>query len=182
MEPLFFALEFLQNDRLNISSFCGIYFGIVTVLRTLDPDTNICTGTLLSELETIIGTTTVSDLSFATLAAALDPFTETEWMTEGISNKCWDTIKEMASSYQLLRQESEEEEDSAMAALMRSTDEEIEANCRQVREVIARQKTKREETILKFEELFEKWKGGEPIEQIQAEHDERLWGVLVQIQ
>ena len=24
LEPLFFALEFLQNDRLNISSFCGI--------------------------------------------------------------------------------------------------------------------------------------------------------------
>ena len=82
------------------------------------------------------------------LAAALDPFTETEWMTEGTSNKCWDTIKEMASSYQLLRQESEEE-DSVMAALMRSTDEEIEANCRQVREAIARQKEKREETILK---------------------------------
>ena len=73
-------------------------------------------------METIIGTTTVSDLSFATLAAALDPFTETEWMTEGISNKCWDTIKEMASSYQLPGQESEEEEgeDSAMAALMRT--------------------------------------------------------------
>ena len=78
-------------------------------------------GTLLSELETIIGTTTVSDLSFATLAAALDPFTETEWMAEGTSNKCWDTIKEMASSYQLLRQESEEEEDSAMAAHMYMT-------------------------------------------------------------
>ena len=88
LEPLFFALEVLQNDRLNISSFCGIYFGIVTVLRTLDSGTNIFAGTLLSELETIIGTTTVSDLSFATLAAALDPFTETEWMTEGISNKC----------------------------------------------------------------------------------------------
>ena len=25
LEPLFFALEFLQNDRLNISYFCGIY-------------------------------------------------------------------------------------------------------------------------------------------------------------
>ena len=26
LEPLFFfAFEFLQNDRLNISSFCGIY-------------------------------------------------------------------------------------------------------------------------------------------------------------
>ena len=104
------------------------------------------------------GTTTVSDLSFATLAAALDPFTETGWMTEEVSNKCWDTIKEMESSYQLPRQESEEEkEDSAMAALMRSTGEEIETNCRLVRDVIASQKEKRE-TILKLEELFEKWK------------------------
>ena len=48
----------------------------------------------------------------------------------------------MASSYQLLRQESEEEEDSAMAALRRSTGEEIEVNCKHVREVIARQKNK----------------------------------------
>ena len=86
-------------------------------------------------------------------------------MTEGISNKCWDTIKEMVSSYQLTGQESEEEENCAMAALMRSTDEEIEANCKLVRGVIASQKTKRE-TIIKFEELFEKWKRGEPIEQI----------------
>ena len=83
----------------------------------------------------------------------------------------------MASSYQLPRQESEEEEeeDSAMAALMRSTDKEIEENCKLVRDFIANQKEKRETTI-KFEELFEKWKRGEPIEQIQAEHDERLLG------
>ena len=32
------------------------------------------------------------------------------------------------------------------------------------------------EIIIKFEELFEQWKRGEPIEQIQAEHDERLLG------
>ena len=76
LESLFFALEFLQNDRLNISSFCGIYFGTTTVLRTLDSGTNVFAGTLLSELETIIGTTTVSDLSFTTLAAALDPFSQ----------------------------------------------------------------------------------------------------------
>ena len=95
----------------------------MTVLRTLDSGTNIFAGTLLSELETIIGTTTVSDLSFATLAAALDPFTETEWMAEGIFNKCWDTIKEMASSYQQLSGQESEEEDSVMAALMRSADE-----------------------------------------------------------
>ena len=50
-----------------------------------------------------------------------------------------------------------------MAALMSSTGEEIEANCRQVRNVIASQKAKRE-TIIRFEELFEKWKRGEPIE------------------
>ena len=43
---------------------------------------------LLSELEIIIEATIVSDLSFATLAAALDPFRETEWMTEKTSNKC----------------------------------------------------------------------------------------------
>ena len=53
LEPLFFALEFLQNDRLNISSFCGTYFGIA-VLRTLDSGTNIFAGTLISELKTII--------------------------------------------------------------------------------------------------------------------------------
>ena len=56
--------------------------------QILDLSTNIFTGTHLSELEAIIGTSTVSDLSFATLAAALDPFTETGWMTEEISNKC----------------------------------------------------------------------------------------------
>ena len=82
----------------------------------------------------------------------------------------------MASSYQLTGLESEEEEeDSAMAALMRSTDEEIEKNCKHVREVIARQKAKRE-SIIKFEELFEKWKRGDPIEQIQAEHNKKLLG------
>ena len=63
-----------------------------------------------------------------------------------------------------------------MTALMRSTGEEIEPNCRLVREVIESQKKKERETILRFEELFEKWKRGEPIEQIQAEHDERLLG------
>ena len=76
LESLFFALEFLQNDRLNISSFCGVYFGITAQLRTLDSGTNTFPGTLLSELKTVTGTTTVSDLSFATLAEVLDPFTE----------------------------------------------------------------------------------------------------------
>ena len=97
-------------------------------------------------------------------------------MTEEISNKCWDTIKEMASSYQLPGQESEEEEeDSAMTALIRSPGEEIEANQKHVRDVMQARKAKRE-AILKFEGLFEKRKRGEPIEQIQAEHDERLLG------
>ena len=41
LEPLFFALELLQNDRLNISSFCGICFGVAVQLRTLDSGTNI---------------------------------------------------------------------------------------------------------------------------------------------
>ena len=124
-----------KNDRLSISSFCGIYFGTAAQLRTLDSGSNIFAGTLLSELEAIVGATTVSDLSFATLAAALGPFTETEWMAEGISNKCWDTIKEMPSSYLLLRQESEEEEGSAMAALMRSIEEEVIVSNRLVKEV-----------------------------------------------
>ena len=117
-------------------------------------------------METIIGTTTVSDLSFATtLTATLDHFTVTEWMTEGISNKCWDTIKETAPSYQLTGQVSEEEEDSVMAVLMRGTGEEIEESCKLVRDVIKDRKKKRE-TITKFEELSEKWKRSEPIEQI----------------
>ena len=38
LEPLlFFVLEFLQNNRLNNSYFCGIYFGITTT--TLDSGT-----------------------------------------------------------------------------------------------------------------------------------------------
>ena len=63
-----------------------------------------------------------------------------------------------------------------MAALMRSTGKEIEENCRPVRDVTASHKTKREETIIRFKELFEQWKRSEPIKQIQMECDERLWG------
>ena len=44
-----------------------------------------------------------------------------------------------------------------MAVLMRGIDEEIEENCRLVRDVITSQKDKRE-MVIKFEELFEKWK------------------------
>ena len=77
MELLFFALEFFQSDSLSVSSFCGVYFGIATVqLRKLSSGSNIFAGILLRELEIIIGTATVSDLSFSTiLAAAFDPFT-----------------------------------------------------------------------------------------------------------
>ena len=100
LEPLFFfALEFLQNDRLNISSFCGIYFGTITaaltILRTLDSGTNIfCKGTLLSELEIIIGTTTIVRPQLLQLLHL--PLTlshrETEWMmTKELSDKCWKT-------------------------------------------------------------------------------------------
>ena len=61
----------------------------------------------------------------------------------------------MASSYQQPGQESEkEEEDSAMAALMRSTDEDIEINCKLVRDVIESQREQKRETVLKFEKLF----------------------------
>ena len=59
---------------------------------------------------------------------------------EELSDKCWDTIKEMASSYQQPRQESEEEEDSTMVALMKSTDEEIEIYCKLVRDAIESQR------------------------------------------
>ena len=62
----------------------------------------------------------------------------------------------MASSYQQPGQKSEREEDCAMAALMRSTDEETVKNCKLVRDVIKSQRESKIETILKFEELFEK--------------------------
>ena len=46
-----------------------------------------------------------------------------------------------------------------MTALMRSTDEEIEKNCKFIRDAIESQRKKKRETVLKFEELFEKLKG-----------------------
>ena len=81
LEPLFFfALEFLQNDRLNISSFCVIYLGITitATLRTLDSGTNIFAKVHSSvnwkqSLEQQQQSVTSA---FATLAAILDPFTE----------------------------------------------------------------------------------------------------------
>ena len=86
-------------------------------------------------METIIGSSTVSDLNFATtLAAGI--------MTEELFDKCWDTIKEVTSSYQQPGQESkeEEEEGSTMAALMRSTYEETETNCKLVRDAMESQR------------------------------------------
>ena len=68
-------------------------------------------------------------------------------MTKELSDRCWDTIKEMTSSYQTkLEQESEEEkeEESAMAALMRSGDEEQRQNCKLVRDVIESQRGQKE--------------------------------------
>ena len=41
------------------------------------------------------------------------------------------------------------------------------------------EKGQERETVLKFEELFEKWKGGEPTKQIQTEHDEKTFEALV---
>ena len=69
-----------------------------------------------------------------------------------------DAIKEMASSYQQQsgQESEEEEEDNAMAALMRSTDEETDINCKLFRDVIESQREQKRETVLKFEELFEK--------------------------
>ena len=76
--------------------------------------------------------------SAATLTAALDPFTHRDWVDDD-KRSFWqvldDTIKEKASSYPQPGQESEEEEGSTMAALMKNTDEEKEINCKLVRDV-----------------------------------------------
>ena len=69
-----------------------------------------------------------------------------------------------------------------MAALMRSTDEDRKTNSKLARDDIESQRKRKQkrETVLNFEELFEKnvEKEGEPIEQIQAEHEERLFEAL----
>ena len=62
-------------------------------------------------------------------------------MTEVLADKCWNTIKEMVSSYQ--PEQESEDEDGAMTALMRSTDVEIEKNCKVVRNAIESQRTKK---------------------------------------
>ena len=78
-------------------------------------------------------------------------------MTKELFGKCWGTIKVVTSSYQQPGQESEEEEEgSAMAALMRSTDEETETNCK-----LARESKKRES---KKENCLKSGKKCEPIE------------------
>ena len=56
---------------------------------------------------------------------------------EELSSRCWDTIKSDGIFLpNKSEQKSDEEEDSAMAAFMKSTDEETETNCRLVRDVI----------------------------------------------
>ena len=65
---------------------------------------------------------------------------------------------------------------------MRSTDEDRKTNSKLARDDIESQRKRKQkrETVLNFEELFEKnvEKEGEPIEQIQAEHEERLFEAL----
>ena len=67
-------------------------------------------------------------------------------MAKDLSDKCWKT---QSKRWHLLtnnpgqESESEEEEDSVMAALMRSTDEEIKTNCKLVRDDIESQRVKR---------------------------------------
>ena len=45
-----------------------------------------------------------------------------------------------------------------MTALMRSIDEKVEINSKLIRDVIESQREQKRETVLKFEELFEKVK------------------------
>ena len=74
---LLFVLEFFQNDRLSISSFCGIYFGIITTLRTLDSGTNIfAKGHSSVNWKQSLDQQSVTSAFVTTLAAALDPFTQ----------------------------------------------------------------------------------------------------------
>ena len=62
----------------------------------------------------------------------------------------------MTSSYQPGQENEEDDEDSVIAALMRSTDEKIETNSKLARDVIESQREQKIETVLKFGELFEK--------------------------
>ena len=153
LEPLFFfALEFLQNDRLNISSFCGIYFGITTTtLRTLDSGTNIFAKghSSMNWKQSLEQQQSVTSAFATTLAAALDPFTErlSGWWQKknfltsaGTQSKRWHLLTNNQPGQKI----SEEEKVSAMAALMRSTDEEIEKNCKLVRDVIESQREQKE--------------------------------------
>ena len=78
-------------------------------------------------------------------------------------------------------QKSDEEEGSAMAALMRSTYEEIETNSKLVRDAIESQiKQEKERNSSKVWRAV--WKSGkedESIEQIQTEHDEKTFEALI---
>ena len=190
LEPLFFfALEFFQNDRLNISSW-GIYFGITTT-TTLENTwfwhQHFYKRTLFSELETIIGSsTTVSDLSICNNSCSnLWPF-QRDWVVDD-RRSFWQVLgtqsKKMASSYQTNQTESEEKRqcNGCFDEEHRRRDEEIVTNCKLVRDVIESQReNKKRKAILKFEELFEKLKGRWANRtKIQAEHDERLLEALV---
>ena len=74
-------------------------------------------------------------------------------------------------------QESEEkEEDSAIAALMRSTDEQIETNCNllEMSQKARERARKRNSSKVCLKSCLKSGKEGEPTEQIQSVYDERL--------
>ena len=168
VEPLFFALEFLQTDKLNISSYCCFFLGIIAELETLSLS-NVFAAALLNEMETVLET--VNSVSFGTLSAVLDPFFEIGWMSKDLADKCWDTIKVMAYSYQ----PQEKSDGNAITALMRCSEAEIGDHCDLVRAVIETQRG--QEHNIGFKELFQRWKeqaGGDFIEQNQTQHDQKL--------
>ena len=70
----------------------------------------------------------------------------------GIQSKRWHLLSNNQG------QESEEEESNAMAALMRSTNKEIETNCKLVRDVTESQREQKRETVPMFEKLLESGK------------------------
>ena len=86
---------------------------------------------------------------------------------EELSDKRWNQRRGgiFLPTNQEQESEEEEKEDSAMAALMRSADEEIEINCKLVRDVIEIQREReKSETVLKLKSCLKSGKEGEPIE------------------
>ena len=77
-----------------------------------------------------------------TLAAALDHFTQrpSDDKKRNFLTSAENTIKEMTSSCQQQDKRVKKEEDSAIAALMKSADEETETNSKLVRDVIESQR------------------------------------------